>query len=142
MKKERATLYDIAKELKITASTVSRALNDHPHISAITKMAVKRVSKKLSYQPHGIAAALRNGRSNIIGVIVPAIDRNFFASIIRGVEEMANKSQYQVMICQTYEDPSREVAAIETLLNSRVDGVIASLSKKSENFSHYRKVKN
>jgi LacI family transcriptional regulator len=105
-------------------------------------MAVKRVSEKLSYQPHGIAAALRNGRSNIIGVIVPAIDRNFFASIIRGIEEMANEAHYQVMICQTYEDPSREAAAIETLLNSRVDGVIASLSKKSENFSHYRKVKN
>jgi LacI family transcriptional regulator len=142
MKKERATVYDIAKELKITASTVSRALNDHPHISARTKKAVKRVSEKLSYQPHGIAAALRNGRSNIIGVIVPAIDRNFFASIIRGIEEMANKAQYQIMICQTYEDPSREAAAIETLLNARVDGVIASLSKKSENFSHYRKVKN
>jgi LacI family transcriptional regulator len=141
MKKERATVYDIAKELKITASTVSRALNDHPHISVSTKKAVKRVSKKLSYQPHGIAAALRNGRSNIIGVIVPAADRNFFASIIRGIEEMANKAQYQVMICQTYEDPLKEAAAIETLLNSRVDGVIASLSKKIENFSPYEKIK-
>jgi LacI family transcriptional regulator len=141
MKKERATVYDIAKELKITASTVSRALNDHPHISARTKKAVKRVSKKLSYQPHGIAAALRNGRSNIIGVIVPTADRSFFASIIRGIEEMANKAQYQVMICQTYEDPSREAAAIEILLNARVDGVIASLSKRTENFSPYKKVK-
>jgi LacI family transcriptional regulator len=141
MKKERATVYDIAKELKITASTVSRALNDHPNISARTKKAVRRMSKKLSYQPHGIAAALRNGKSNIIGVIVPTADRNFFASIIRGIEEMANKAQYQVMICQTHEDPLREAAAIETLLNSRVDGVIASLSKKIRNFAPYRKIK-
>jgi LacI family transcriptional regulator len=141
MKKGRTTVHDIARELKITASTVSRALNDHPHISARTKKAVKRVSEKLSYQYHGIAAALRNGRSNIIGVIVPTADRHFFASIIRGIEEMANKAHYQVMICQTYEDPEREAAVIDTLLNARVDGILASLSKRTENFAHYEKIK-
>jgi LacI family transcriptional regulator len=141
MKKERTTVHDIAKELNVTASTVSRALNNHPRISERTKRAVVNMAKKLSYQPHRIAAALRNGRTHIIGVIVPIADRNFFASIVRGIEEIANVANYQVMICQTYEDPEKEAAAIDALLNSRVDGIIASLSKRTENFEHYVKVK-
>lgn len=98
------------------------------------------MSKKLGYQPDRIAAALRNGKSNIIGVIVPVADRNFFASIVRGIEEKANQAHYQVIICQTYEDPLKEEAAIEALLNTRVDGIIASLSKRTEDFNHFTKV--
>lgn len=141
LKANRTTLYDIARELNLTASTVSRALSDHPRISEQTKQLVNRMSKKLGYQPHRIAAALRNGKSRIIGVIVPVADRNFFASIVRGIEEKANQAQYQVIICQTYEDPLKEEAAIEALLNTRVDGIIASLSKRTEQFNHYGKVK-
>jgi LacI family transcriptional regulator len=140
MTRKKATIHDIAKELNITASTVSRALNDHPRISAHTKRAVIKIARELSYQPHNIAAALRNGKSNIIGVIIPMADRNFFGSIVRGIEEIANKANYQVMICQTYEDPDKEAAAVEALLNSRVDGIIASLSKKTINFDHFNKV--
>jgi LacI family transcriptional regulator len=134
-------VYDIARALNLTASTISRALNDHPRISEQTKKAVIRMSKKLGYQPHRIAAALRNGKSKIIGVIVPVADRNFFASIVRGIEEKANLAHYQVIICQTYEDPAKEEAAIEALLNTRVDGIIASLSKRTEQFNHFSKVK-
>jgi LacI family transcriptional regulator len=141
MEKHRTTVHDIAKELNVAASTVSRALSNHPGISDATKKVVIRMTKKLNYSPHGIAAALRNGRSNIIGVIVPVADRTFFASIVRGIEEIANKAQYQVMICQTYEDPLKEAAAIEALLNSRVDGIIASLSKRTEDFIHFSKVR-
>ena len=71
MKKEKATIHDIAKKLNITASTVSRALKDHPRISETTKQAVHKTAIKLNYQPNHIAAALRNGKSNIIGIIVP-----------------------------------------------------------------------
>lgn len=140
-KKQRPTVYDIARELNLTASTISRALNDHPAISARTKRIVIRTARKLGYQRHRIAAALRNGRSHIIGVIVPVADRNFFASIVRGIEEKANQSEYQVIICQTYEDPAREEAAIEALLNTQVDGIIASLSKRTQQFHHYSKVR-
>jgi LacI family transcriptional regulator len=141
MKGDRPTVHDIAKELNITASTVSRALNNHPRISEATKKAVVKVAKKLNYQPHRIAAALRNGKTRIIGVIVPVANRNFFGSIVRGVEEVANNANYQVMICQTHEDPAKEVSAVQALLNSRVDGIIASLSKKTEDFSHFLRVK-
>lgn len=137
-----ATIHDIARELNITASTVSRALQDHPRISDATKKAVLKAAKKLNYQPNHIAAALRNGRSKIIGIIVPSADRNFFATVVRGIEEVANKARYNVMICQSYDDYDKEVSTIEALLNARVDGIIASFAKGTENFDHFLKVKN
>jgi LacI family transcriptional regulator len=141
MKKERATIHDIARKLNITASTVSRALKDHPRISTETKKAVIKAAQKLNYQPNHIAAALRNGRSNIIGIIVPTADRSFFSSVVRGIEEVANTSKYNVMICQTYDSYEKEVATVEALLNARVDGIIASYAKSTLTFDHYLKIK-
>jgi LacI family transcriptional regulator len=141
MKKEKSTIHDIARKLNVTASTVSRALNDHPRISAETKKAVMKAAQKLNYQPNLIAAALRNGKSNIIGIIVPTADRSFFSSVIRGIEEIANKGKYNVMICQTYDQYEKEVASVEALLNSRVDGIIVSHGKETVNFDHFKKVK-
>lgn len=141
MKKEKATIHDIARKLNITASTVSRALKDHPRISEETKKAVIKAAQKLNYQPNNIAAALRNGRSNIIGIIVPTVDRTFFSSVVRGIEEIANSSKYNVMICQTYDNYEKEVATVEALLNARVDGIIASHAKETQDFSHYLKVR-
>jgi LacI family transcriptional regulator len=141
MKREKVTIHDIARKLNITASTVSRALKDHPRISLETKKAVQKAAQKLNYQPNNIAAALRNGRSNIIGIIVPTADRNFFSSVVRGIEEIANQSHYHVMICQTYDNYSKEVETVEALLNARVDGIIASHGKETLNFDHYRKIK-
>jgi LacI family transcriptional regulator len=140
MKKERFTIHDIAKKLNITASTVSRALNDHPRISDATKKAVQKAALKLNYQPNHIAAALRNGRSNILGIIVPTIDRSFFSSVVRGIEEIANTSNYNVMICQSHDDYKKEVATVEALLNARVDGIITSISKGTDNVDHFNKV--
>src|SRR6188768_3471726 len=141
MKKEKATIHDIARKLNITASTVSRALKDHPRISSETKKAVQRTALKLNYQPNNIAAALRNGKSNILGIIVPTADRSFFSSVVRGIEEIANGSRYNVMICQTYDNYDKEVATVQALLNARVDGVIASFAKETQDFSHLLKIK-
>src|SRR5687767_4449457 len=141
MKKEKATIHDIARKLNITASTVSRALKDHPRISDETKKLVLKAAEKLNYQANHIAAALRNGRSNILGIIVPTADRSFFASVIRGIEEIANKSGYNVMICQTYDSYQKEIDTIEALLKARVDGIIISHGKETENFDHLKKVK-
>lgn len=136
-----ATIHDIARELNITASTVSRALQDHPRISEATKKAVLKVAKQLNYQPNHIAAALRNGKSKIIGIIVPTADRSFFGAVIRGIEEVANKARYNVMICQSHDDYNKEVTTVEALLNARVDGIIASFAKGTENFDHFAKAK-
>lgn len=138
----KTTIHDIARKLNITASTVSRALKDHPRISAETKKAVQKVAMKMNYQPNHIAAALRKGRSNIIGIIVPTADRSFFSSVIRGIEEIANQSRYNVMICQTYDIYQKEVDTVEALLNARVDGIIASHGKETISFDHFQKVRN
>jgi len=141
MKKEKTTIHDIAKKLNITASTVSRALNDNPRISEATKKAVQKAAQKLNYHPNQIAAALRNGKSNVIGVIVPTVDRSFFSSVVRGIEEIANQAKYNVMICQSYDDYEKEVATVEALLRSRVDGIIASFAKQTKDFDHFLKAK-
>lgn len=135
---QKATIHDIAEKLNITASTVSRALNDHPRISDATKKLVQKTAKQLNYQPNNIAAALRNGRSSIIGVIVPTADRSFFASIVRGIEEIANNINYKVIICQSYDNFEKEVLTIDALLSARVDGIIASIGKNTETFDHYK----
>lgn len=140
MKKQKATIHDIAEKLEITASTVSRALNNHPRISEATKKKVLKVAKQLNYQPNHIASALRSGKSRLIGVIVPTANRNFFSSVIRGIEEIANNLDYKIVISQSYDEFEKEAQTVETLLNARVDGVIASIGKTTENFEHFEKI--
>ncbi|MCW9706572.1 LacI family DNA-binding transcriptional regulator [Fodinibius salsisoli] len=142
MKNKKTTIHDIAEELDITASTVSRALKDHPRISDATKELVVKTADKLDYQPNHIAAALRKGKSNIIGVIIPMADRNFFASIIRGVEEVVNQAGYRVIISQSNDSPEKEKANIKALLESQVDGILASYAKETTEFSHYEEIVN
>ncbi|MBC3541181.1 LacI family DNA-binding transcriptional regulator [Rufibacter sediminis] len=137
--KPKVTIHHIAEKLNITASTVSRALNDNPRISEVTKKAVLKAAKQLNYQPNNIAAALRNGKSYIIGIIVPTADRAFFASVVRGIEEIANKLNYKVIISQSYDNYEKEVQTIDALLSARVDGIIASIGKNTENFDHFKR---
>lgn len=139
-RKTNVTLHDIATKLRLTTSTVSRALNNHPKISDITKKAVVKMADKLNYQPHTIAAALRKGKSGFLGIIVPAADSAFFASIVRGIEEVANKREYNVVVCQSYDHYEAEMQAIERLLRVRVDGIIASTVRNTSGLSHFRKV--
>jgi LacI family transcriptional regulator len=141
MKAGKITIHHIAEKLNITASTVSRALNDNPRISKATKLLVQKTAQKLNYQPNNIAAALRNGKSNTIGIIIPTADRSFFSSVIRGIEAIANTARYHVIICQTYDNYINEVETVEALLNARVDGIITSFAKETIDFSHYLKVK-
>ncbi|MCH7401937.1 LacI family DNA-binding transcriptional regulator [Belliella kenyensis] len=140
MKKGKATIHDIAEKLNITASTVSRALNDNPRISENTKKQVIKMAKQLNYQPNHIASALRSGKSKLIGVLVPTANRNFFSSVVRGIEEIANELDYKVIISQSYEDFEKEVQTVDALLNARVDGIIASIGKNTDTFDHFKKV--
>lgn len=96
---------------------------------------------KLNYQPNNIASALRKGKSNVLGVIVPTSDRQFFASFIRGIEEIVRNEGYNLMICQSDDQFSKEKTGIDTLLNVRVDGIIASVAKETTDISHYEKIK-
>lgn len=133
---EKVTIYDIAKKLDITAATVSRALNNNPKISPATRKLVFDTAAKMNYKQNKLAQALRSGKSNNVGVIVPRIDSNFFASIIRGIEEKLHPEGYHVIICQTHEDEKREIENINTLLNAQVDGILMSISNVSAENEH------
>jgi LacI family transcriptional regulator len=140
MTKQRVTIHDIARELNTTASTVSRALQDHPRISKEMKKMVWELAQKLNYQPNSLASSLRKGKGNTIGVIIPRIDRSFFSSVIRGIEDVAYEAGYNVIICQSYDSVEREKAIVETLINGKVDGVLASIAYETKDFSHFKLV--
>jgi len=134
------TIKDIAKELGIAPSTVSKALKGHKDISSSTKQAVRELAVKWNYKPDQVAVSLRSGLSKTIGVIVPEIVHYFFSTVIGGIEDIAYDSGYHVMFCQSSEQYAREVKAVETLLSKRVDGILVSVSKATENFDHFRKI--
>lgn len=142
MNKGQVTIKDIARELGISPSTVSKALKGHPDISPATKKAVRELVEKWNYKPDPIALSLKSGLSKTIGVIVPEIVHYFFSTVISGIEDLAYDSGYHVMFCQSNESYEREVKAVETLLSSRVDGILVSLSKVTENFDHFRNIIN
>ena len=136
MNKPLVTIHDIARELNISASTVSRALHNHPRISKATRDAVQKVAEKYTYQPNVVASSLRHGRSKTVGVIVPRINRNFFANVIGGMEEVLAASGYHLMICQTHEKLQNEKAALQTLVNARVDAILLSVSMETKQDEH------
>lgn len=137
----KVTIEDIARELKITAATVSRALNGHPGISESTRKRVKETAAKLHYQPNRIASSLRLGRSSILGVIIPSAEINFFGSVIHGIEKIAAQHNYSVLIYQSNELYELEKKGVQAFLQSQVDGVLASVSKETINADHYLEIK-
>ncbi len=138
--KHQVTIKDIANKLGVSTSTVSRALKDHPDISVKTREAVKELAKILGYKPNMIALNLKHSRTNTIGVLVPEVEHYFFSSILNGIEEVAYKDNYSVMVFQSRESYMREVLIAQNFLTNRVDGVLASFSKNTHDFSHFEQI--
>lgn len=138
--KRQITIKDIAKKLGLSTSTVSRALKDHPDISPKTRAIVKELSALLGYRPNRIALNLRNNSTRTIGLIIPEIEHYFFSAIINGIEEVAYKNDYSVMVFQSNESYKREVINTNAVLTNRVDGVLISFSKETQDFSHFQKL--
>ncbi|HSI70231.1 MAG TPA: LacI family DNA-binding transcriptional regulator [Gillisia sp.] len=138
--KDKTTIYDISKKLNVSAATVSRALNDSPKISASTKDLVLKTAREMNYKQNRLALALKSGKSNNVGVIVPYINRNFFSSVIRGIEEELTPHGYHVIICQTHENVEFEAEQINALLDTQIDGIFMSVSKTTVNTDHIQKV--
>ncbi len=136
MSSTQVTIKDIARILGVSASTVSRALKNHPDISEATKLAVNELAEKLKYEPNAIALSLKHSRSNTIGVIIPEIVHYFFSSVISGIEDVAYDAGFTVIICQSNEKYDREVANVKALLSHRVDGVLVSVSKETIKLDH------
>jgi LacI family transcriptional regulator len=136
--RKEVTIYDIAKELNLSASTVSRALKDHYSIGQKTKQAVKKLAEKKGYQPNVIAASLRRRKTNTIGVIMPLINRPFISSLISGIEIGAKEAGYNVLISQSHDSYETEVANSHTLYSSRVSGLIVSLAMETQKYDHFK----
>lgn len=134
------TIHDIATKLQIDASTVSRALRGSNRVKLKTKVMVLNAAKEMGYSKNLFASSLRTGKGSTIGVIVPQIQRNFFSGVIHGIEEVLFKNGYNLIICQSNERLEREKENIEVLLSKRVDGIIISVSKETDNYDHLSKV--
>jgi len=130
------TIKDVALALKISPSTVSRALNDHPNISEETKKLVSAKAKEMKYQTNFIAAGLRTKKSNSIGILVPHITSSFFASAIDGIQKVVTDQGYFTIICQSNEIYHNEVDQIKSLLSCKVEGVILSISSETNDYEH------
>ncbi|MFC6268144.1 LacI family DNA-binding transcriptional regulator [Frigoriflavimonas asaccharolytica] len=123
----------MAKELGISISTVSRALNDHFDISTETKDRVKAHAAKVRYVPNAFAKGFRSHKTNIIGVVIPNIEHRFTATLLRGIISTAEQNGYKVIICESMNSDEKQVEQLKTMIEFGVDGVLLSLTKKTKN---------
>ena len=129
--KKGTTIHDIARALNMSASTVSRSLNNHPGTNIKTKKLVQKTAKKLNYNFNSLASKLRSGRSHTIGLIVPRVDREYFSDVIYSIETYLYEKGYHVLICQSNESFEKEKSSFQTLLRNNVEGLVISISKET-----------
>ncbi|MBD8488202.1 LacI family DNA-binding transcriptional regulator [Echinicola sp. CAU 1574] len=140
MKKKRVTLKDIAAELKVSISTVSRALKDHPDIDKTLTKKIKALAQKWNYIPNPLAMGLLRQQTQVIGVIVPDLVTYFFSSIISGIEDELQQAGYYIIISSSKESMEKEIECVHNLLNLRIDGLIVCLAQDSNDTAHFEKV--
>ena len=130
------TISDIAKALGVTPSTVSRALAGNPRVKESTRKSILEKARSMGYERNEPASSLRKGRTNVVGIVVPRINRAFFSSVISGAETVLKENGYSVIICQTYENKDDEIKALKTLKSNRVAGVLISHATSSTSGNH------
>lgn len=141
--KTKSTLKQIALELGVSISTVSKAMNNSPEISNSTKVKIQEFAKLKNYKPNITAINLKNRSTKTIGVILPNILNSFFAKVFTGIEEVAKKNGYNLITCISNETLEKEIYSMQMLSNSTVDGFIVSISEESQklkNFNHFKDV--
>lgn len=136
MENKPVTLKLIAKELKLSISTVSKSLKDYPRIKESTKQRVKELAARLNFTPDVSALRLRDRKSRIIGIILPNLSDHFFTRSIYGMEQLATTHGYNIIISQSHDNYQMEVMAAAALLGSRIDGLIVAISKQTADFAH------
>ncbi len=133
------TIYDIAKELNLSAATISRGLKDHRSISDKTKKRITLKAEEMGYRSNTFASNLRKKKTNTIGVIIPRMNSNFVSTVLTAVEKVANDFGYNVIISQSIENVNKEKLNTQTLFDNRVDGVLASVAYDTDNTKHFDK---
>ena len=143
--KRKITLKQIAKELDVSISTVSKSLRNSLEIGEETRLKVQAFAKFYNYKPNNIALSLKNRKTKAIGIIIPEIVHHFFSTVINGIEQVANEHGYNVIICLSDDSFDKEVLNMEMLANGSIDGFIMSLSKETQfrgDFHHITEVIN
>ena len=136
-KAKEVTIYDIANKLKLSASTVSRGLQDHPAISKRTKKRIFEAAAEIGYRTNHFARNLRQQKTNTIGIIVPRLNSYFMSSVIAGIEHLAIGYGYSILISQSSETAAKEASNAKTMFNSRVDGLLVSLAYDTSDLAHF-----
>ena len=136
-REKEVTIYDIADKLNISIATVSRALKDDPVVNKKTKKKIFELAEQLGYRSNHFARNLRNQRTDTIGVIVPRLNSYFMSTVIAGIENVANDEGYNLIITQSSESAEKEKLSAKTMFNSRVDGLLVSLSYDTNDLLHF-----
>lgn len=142
MSSKLPTTKEIARRLNVSVSTVSRALNDHPRIGASTKEKIKQLAKELNYEPNTQAIFFKQNKTRVIGVVLPFIKEDFFSEAISGIETAALEHDYTILFGQSYDDAEKEKKIVAAMRKQRVDGLIISLSKQTNNYDHLEALEN
>lgn len=129
------TIKEIAKRLKISPSTVSRALNGHPSIGLVTTMRVKQVAEELNYEPNQTAIFFKQRKTFTIGVVLPSLSEPFFSAAISEIENVASERKYTVIMGQSLDDAEREQRILQTFKTHRIDGLLMSIGKNTHDYS-------
>ncbi|RPI93605.1 MAG: LacI family transcriptional regulator [Chloroflexi bacterium] len=128
----RVTMSDVARQARVSLMTVSRVINNKGDVSNETRQRVLEIISSLGYRPSAIARSLATKETSTIGLVVPDVSNAFFAEVTQGVERLAYSKGYHVFLCNTEEDPQRELAVIQSLEEKRVDGLILCSSRLEE----------
>ncbi len=136
-KKKEVTIYDLAKALNYSPSTISRALNNHKSIGKKTIKKIQKTAEEFGYRPNTLAASLRNNSSKTIGIMISRINRPFIASLITGIEKAARNANYNVIITQSDDKYENEVNNAKALYDARIGGLIVSLGMETQDTSHF-----
>ena len=137
-RRNQTTIGDVAKAVGVASSTVSRALNGHTDISPVTRQAILDAARQMDYHPNLLAQSLKSRETHTLGVVIPDIERPFFATVVSGIQEVATEAGYRVMICQSKESYQTEVSNVQALVASQVDGLLICHSRETENFDHVK----
>jgi LacI family transcriptional regulator len=135
--KKEVTIYDIAEKLDLSPATISRGLKDHPAIKKETRKRIKDTAQLMGYQNNMFASNLRTKKTNTIGIIIPRINSYFMSTVISGIEHVVNAQGYSLIISQSQETFEKEIKNATTMYNSRVDGLLVSLTYTTENIQHF-----
>lgn len=137
LQEKEITIYDIARQLNLSAATVSRGLKDHPVIQKSTRKKIQDLAKQLGYRSNTFASNLRKKHTHTIGVIVPRLSSYFMSNVLAGMEHIANTEGYNLIISQSLETLKKEKANVDTMFSNRVDGLLVSLSGETKNLDHF-----